>query len=72
MPARERWSRENPGTRLGLWCESGRGEGGEGHGFSYLQMMPAYNETGKEGHIGLTVSDFVLLIQGFMVEIHTL
>jgi hypothetical protein len=30
------------------------------------------NETGKEGHMGLTVSDFFLLIQGFMVEIHTL
>jgi hypothetical protein len=30
------------------------------------------NETDKEGHMGLTVSDFFLLIQAFMVEIHTL
>jgi hypothetical protein len=40
MPARERWSRENPGSRWGLHCTivaGGRGGGrGEGHGFSYL------------------------------------
>jgi hypothetical protein len=33
MPAQERWSRENAGSRRDLCC--GRGEG-EGHGFSYL------------------------------------
>jgi hypothetical protein len=40
MPARERWSRENPGTCRGLhWTTvaGGRGGGGgEGQGFSYL------------------------------------
>jgi hypothetical protein len=40
MPAWERWSRENPGTRRGLHCTTvagGRGGGGgEGRGFSYL------------------------------------
>ncbi len=40
MPARERWSQENPGTHRGLHCttmEGGRGGGGgEGRGFSYL------------------------------------
>jgi hypothetical protein len=43
-PARERWSRENPGTRRGLhWTTVAGGEGwgrggggGEGQGFSYL------------------------------------
>ncbi len=30
------------------------------------------NETGKEGHMGLTISDLFLLIQGFIVQIHTL
>ncbi len=45
MPARERWSRENPGSRRGLHSTTvaggrggGRGVGGEGEGckFSYL------------------------------------
>jgi hypothetical protein len=40
MPARERWSRENPGTRRGLHCTEWQGGGvggeGEGRGFSYL------------------------------------
>ncbi len=30
MPARERWSRENPGTRLGLCCTKVAGGGGGG------------------------------------------
>ncbi len=29
-------------------------------------------ETGQEGHMGLTISDFFLLIQGFIVEIDIL
>jgi hypothetical protein len=36
MPARERWSRENPGTLWGLCCTRVAGGGGEGCGFSYL------------------------------------
>jgi hypothetical protein len=36
MLARERWSRENPGTRQGLCCITVAGGGGEGRGFSYL------------------------------------
>ncbi len=40
MPARERWSRENPGTCRGLHSTTVAGErgggGGEGRGFSYL------------------------------------
>ncbi len=36
MPARERWSRENPGTRRVSTALQWQGGGGEGRGFSYL------------------------------------